>query len=189
MSRPDDARALRSREALRHALLTLVGRKPLDQITIRDITAEAGVSYPVFFRRYVSKEALLEDIATTEVRTLLSLTAPVFDAESTEASLATLCSYVNEHRALWTGLLTGGAAAAMQQEFRRIALQLKDAREAINPWLAPELAASVVASSLFEILSWWLQQDADYPAENVAKIIEVLVVRSTALPVDVNLPR
>jgi AcrR family transcriptional regulator len=188
MSRPNDARALRSREALRQALLVLVGSKPLEEITIRDITAQAGVSYPVFFRRYATKDALLEDIATAEVRALLSLTAPVFESSTPLASLTTLCSYVNDHRPLWTGLLTGGAASAMQQEFRRIALEMGKARPEINPWLAHDLAAAVVASSLFEILAWWLRQPADYPIENIAKIIEVLIVRSTALPVDVELP-
>ena len=81
MSRPNDARALRSQEALRNALLELVEDRPFDQVSIRDITNVAGVSYPVFFRRYASKEQLLEDIATEEVRRMLALTSPILDEQ------------------------------------------------------------------------------------------------------------
>jgi hypothetical protein len=43
-----DARALRSGQALRDALLVLLLQKPFDQITIRDICATAGVHYATF---------------------------------------------------------------------------------------------------------------------------------------------
>src|SRR4051794_11927466 len=98
MSRPDDARALRSRKALQGALLTLIEEKPFDQVSIREITNQAGVSYPVFFRRYETKEQLFEDIATEEVRRLLSLTTPVFEAEGGDKSLRALCQHISEHR-------------------------------------------------------------------------------------------
>lgn len=187
MSRPDDARALRSRRALHAALLALVAEKSLEQISIRDITAQAGVSYPVFFRRYQSKEELLEDIATEEVRQLLSLTMPVFDERQDDASLFVLCRYIAEHRALWEPLLTGGAASAMREEFRRIAQGVGESDRRINPWLPVDLAAAFVVSGLFEILAWWMRQPAHYPIENVVKLIDVLVVSSTGRLVDIQM--
>lgn len=187
MARPDDPRALRSREALRNALLSLVEERPFEQINIRDITSRAGVSYPVFFRRYQTKEDLLADIATEQVRQLLTLTVPVFHAQAQDECLHTLCGYVEDHRLLWTRLLTGGAAPAMREEFRRISLELADRRPRANPWLPVDLATSFVVGGLFEILAWWLAQPTDYPTENVVKIIDTLIVRSTARPVDVQL--
>lgn len=187
MSRPDDARALRSRKALHDALLTLLDKQPFDQISIRDITAEAGVSYPVFFRRYETKDQLLEDIATNEVRQLLALSTPVFHACEGDESLRALCDYISEHRSLWQRLLVGGAAAAMREEFRRIAKEMGETQERKNPWLPVELGATFTVSGLFEILAWWMRQPADYPIENVVTIIDTLIVRSTARPVDVHL--
>lgn len=153
MSRPDDARALRSREALRQSLLALVEERPFDAISIREITTHAGVSYPVFFRRYRTKDQLLEDIATEEVRSLLGLTLPIFNTNMQEESLRTFCGYVNERRVLWTRLLTGGAASSMREEFKRIPREIGETQSNINPWLPRELAASFVVGSLFEILS------------------------------------
>lgn len=187
MSRPDDARALRSRKALHDALLALIEEQPFERISIRDITAKAGVSYPVFFRRYGTKEQLLDDIATNEVRRLLALTTPVFDAETSDMSLRVLCDYIDEHRSLWGPLLVGGAANAMHEEFRRIAKEMGETRERKNPWLPVELASAFTASGLFEILAWWMRQPHDYPIQNVVTIIDTLIVRSTARPIDVHL--
>ncbi|MEJ5979270.1 TetR/AcrR family transcriptional regulator [Novosphingobium sp. PS1R-30] len=184
MSRPTDARAMRSRESLRAALLELIGTRPFDHIAIRDITAQAGVSYPVFFRRYASKEELLEDVATEEVRQLLSLSLPMFESEAQVESLWALCRYVDEHRALWTRLLTCGAAPAMRGEFLRIAKQIG---ERSDSWLPVDLAAPFVVGGLFEILAWWLGQPADYPMENVVRIIDALIVKSVIRPDGVNL--
>lgn len=184
MSRPDDARALRSRDALRTALLALIEESPFDQISIRDITTQAGVSYPVFFRRYAAKEQLLDDIAAEEVRTLLSLTVPVFETRMYEESVRALCAYVNDHRQLWTRLLTGGAAPIMREEFKRIAKEMTGTRPRANPWLPVELGTSFVVTGLFEILAWWLSQPADYPTEKVIRIIEVLIVRFSTTPLE-----
>lgn len=187
MSRPHDARALRSRESLRNAFLALIEERPFDQISIRDITTRAGVSYPVFFRRYESKQQLLNDIAAEEVRRLLTLTLPIFNAKMQEESLRALCRYVDEHRVLWTQLLTGGAGNIMREQFKQIALDISTTQPRTNPWLPYELGASFVVGGLFEILAWWLSQPPEYPNENIVKIIDALIVRSTSRPIDIVL--
>lgn len=184
MSRPNDARALRSRDALRVALLELLENFPFEAISIRDITNAAGVSYPVFFRRYSSKEQLFEDIATAEVRNLLSVTVPIFEAEQQLESVQMLCAYIVEHRALWTRLLTGGAAAIMRDEFQRIAREFQIKRQPVNPWLPADLAAAFAVAGLFEILAWWLSQPEDYPTEKIVKIIQLLIVRLASVPLE-----
>ena len=58
-----DPRVLRSRAGLSQALLELLESTPLEQITIRDIAATAGVGFTTYYRHYPSKEALLQDLA------------------------------------------------------------------------------------------------------------------------------
>lgn len=186
MARPNDARALRSRVALQEALLSLVGEKPFEQVSIKEITTRAGVSYPVFFRRYENKEQLLNDIAETEVQRLLALTLPVFDADEGNASIQILCRYIADHRTLWTQLLTGGAGSAMREEFKRIARETGNTRSQVNPWLPRDLAPSFVVSGLFEILAWWLAQPSDYPIDRVVTLIDVLIVQSTGRARDIR---
>lgn len=188
MARPDDARALRSRDALRAALLKLVEETAFEQITIRMITQEAGVSYPVFFRRYSTKEELLEDIAIEEVGALFFRTHPMFDASQGKHGVTELCAFVNSRRTLWKSLLTSGAAPAMRTQFARIAAELGENSPRANPWLPVSLASAFVAAGLFEILAWWLSQPDDYPVSGIVTFIEELIVQPLALPHPVSMP-
>src|SRR6187551_2309610 len=108
--KPARQRATRTRTALTGALLSLLEERSQEQITIRDITTRAEVGYATFFRNFPDKEALLHDLAAGEINRLLTLTLPIFYGVDSESSYRALCAYVWEHRKLWTGLLTGGAA-------------------------------------------------------------------------------
>ncbi|MCK9563183.1 MAG: TetR/AcrR family transcriptional regulator [Bacteroidales bacterium] len=184
LSRPHDARAQRSRKALQQALLQLVEQKPLDQITIREITTQAGVSYPTFFRQFANRDELLADIAKEEIHRLISFTWPLFDSTCHRTSLQALCDYIDNHRALWTALLTTGAASAMRSEFIRIALDISQSGKRMNPWLPADLSAPFVTGAILEILTWWLRQPAAYPIDNVITLLDVLVVSPAVRPFD-----
>jgi AcrR family transcriptional regulator len=170
-----DARMLRTRASLRAALLALVDRKSFDQITIRDIVAEAGVGYATFFRHHPSKAALLEEVAADEIAQLVRLSVPVLSERGNRASCLTLCGYVHEHRALWTALLTGGAAGAVREEFVRVAMETAPTLRTSNAWLPTELGAVFGVTATVEILAWWLRQP-DYPLEKIAEALDRLVI-------------
>ena len=161
LRRPDDPRALKSRRALRDALLALLEKRTFEQITIKEITSAAGVSYPVFFRQFASKEELLNDLAASEVGGLLALTHPIVDEAVAMNNLREMCNYVQQRRPLWKSLLTTGAASTMRSEFARISAEIAKAGPQANPWLPVELASSFVATGIFEILAWWLNQPED----------------------------
>jgi AcrR family transcriptional regulator len=175
-SRPDDARARRSRAALQRALLEGIEKKPIDQISIREITAAAGVSYPTFFRNYASKEELVGDIAREEIDQILALMLSLLDKKDPHLSADAVCDYIQHRRALWTTLLTTSASAVMRDEFIRMARQIVRERGQFNVGLPVELAAAWVFAGLFEILAWWLRQPKDYPLRNVSQFLEVLVL-------------
>ena len=171
-----DARAVRSSHALGAALLALLARKPLDQITIREIAAEAGVHYATFFRHHPTREALLDQVAADQIDRLVALTLPVLDSADTLAAVTALCVYVEDHRRLWTALLTGGAAAAMRAELLRISREVAVDRAPPDAWLPVELAVNCSVSLIFETLAWWLAQATD-PAsvDQVARILDQLL--------------
>ncbi|MCB2075338.1 MAG: TetR/AcrR family transcriptional regulator [Novosphingobium sp.] len=187
LRRPDDPRALKSRRALRDALLALLEKRTFEQITIKEITSAAGVSYPVFFRQFASKEELLNDLAASEVGGLLALTHPIVDEAVAMNNLREMCNYVQQRRPLWKSLLTTGAASTMRSEFARISAEIAKAGPQANPWLPVELASSFVATGIFEILAWWLNQPEDYPVGNIVKILHALIARPLSLPQNVQL--
>lgn len=185
-SKPDDVRANRSIEALQAALLRLIEDKPFEQILLREITEEAGLSYPTFFRRFASKEDLLDHVAAGEVRNLLELGNQTIGGQHPQ-SAALLCEYVQAHRQIWTTLLTGGATSAMREAFMRESRKIALTNPRQNPWLPVDLAVPFVANGLFEVLAWWLRQPEDYPVENVEKLLDALIIEITARPRDIAL--
>lgn len=184
---PDDPRVQRSVEALREALLELLKTKRFDQVEIKDITDTAGVSYRTFFRRFASKEELLEEIATAEVRNLLMLGEAAMGSHEGRGSVQNMCEYVQQHRRLWTVLLLGGGASAMREEFMRVARTIALERPRANPWLPVELAVTFVTNGIFDIFAWWLGQPEDYPIEKVVKLFNALIVDTTARPRNISL--
>jgi AcrR family transcriptional regulator len=175
-STAEDPRTVRTREALRDALLRLLERKPLEQITIREIAAGANISYVTFFRHHPAKEALLRDIAEEQVRRLTYLILPAIDARDTRAASTALCVYVDYNRKLWSTLLTGGAATVMREAFLQHAAEVAASRSDPNSWIPPELAVSLNVSSTIEVLTWWLRQKRPLPIERVAEIHERVVI-------------
>jgi AcrR family transcriptional regulator len=153
-----DARAVKSSQALQAALLALLERKPLDQITVREIATEAGVHYATFFRHHPTKEALLDHVAAEQIDRLVALTLPVLDGADSYAAVTALFTYVEDHRTLWSALLTGGAAAAMREELLRISRRLAAERAPAQAWLPVDLAVNCSVSLIFETLAWWLAQ-------------------------------
>jgi AcrR family transcriptional regulator len=167
---------LRTRAALRRALLRLLELKHFDQITVRDIAAEAKIGYATFFRHHESKSELLEDVAEEQIGNLMALALPLLVAADTRGSCVALCRYVDEHRPIWSALLTGGAAGAMREEFLRQAMQLGSVQVQRSSWLPVELGAIYGVGATVEILAWWLRQPRDFSVERIAEIIDRLVV-------------
>jgi AcrR family transcriptional regulator len=173
---PGDARQVRSRRALTAALLTLLEEYPFDQLTIRQITARAGVGYATFFRHYPTKEALLNDVASEEISGLLAMTTPIFLESRTDESTRALCAHVARHRGLWSALLTGGAAGIVREEFVRQARAVDHATPGRASWLPADLAVVYGTGATIDLLAWWLAQEDDHAPDRIAAILDRLVI-------------
>jgi len=177
------ARAVRSSQALREALLELLDRRPFDQITVREICGQAGVHYATFFRHYVSKEALLDAIAAHEIEHLNRLTVAIRAATDFREGFRALCAYVEDHRSLWSILLNGGAGPAMKEEWLRQAKMVAATQPPSNSWLPAELGVVCASTVIAESLAWWVGQPADaYSVEEFATILFRLVTNAFLTP-------
>lgn len=185
-----DARVQRTRGAFRRALLELLEEQALGEITIRDLAARAGTGYATFFRHYADKNALLGDLAADEIRELLARALPMLELDAgTHGSCLALCRYVEGRRNLWSVLLTGGAASSLREEFVSQAKELERRKPAFapksrgrEPWLPDDLAVVFGVVSTVEVLTWWLQYGKGYSAEDVALMLDRLVVAPLLKP-------
>lgn len=155
-SRSKDARARRSGQALRQALLTLLATSAFDHISIRDICVTARVHYATFFRHFPDKDALLADVARQQISDLNTITLKIRDAADYVAGFEALCRYVDDHRALWATLLNGGAGGAMREEWLRQARTAAARESHAASWLPADLSTICASTLIAETLAWWL---------------------------------
>lgn len=157
-------------------MLSLLEEKNFEQVTVRNIAAQAGVGYATFYRHYPSREALLRDVSTREIGQLLAMTLPILFTEDGRSATRALCAYVGERRKLWTVLLTGGAAATLKVELLRQAQSLAPRGVKERTWLPGDLGLAYSVFATLELLAWWLRQ-ADPPSvTEMAESLERLVV-------------
>ena len=177
-----DARVVRTRGTLRRALLSLIEQKPFDQITVREITARAGTGYATFFRHYAERSQLLNELVADEIRGLIGLALPIVQATDTRTAARAVCRHVDEHRQLWSALLTGGSAGTMREEFISQAKRLTHIPSTTSAWLPTDLGVVYAVSALFEVLAWWLQRHSEYSVEQVAEILDRLILAPMIAP-------
>jgi AcrR family transcriptional regulator len=170
---------VRTQLSLRTAFLTLIERQALDDISIRDLVAEAGIGYATYFRHYPSKTALLEAIVADEINELIDLATPELRPGDTRNTSLAVFEHVDEHRALWSALLTGGAAGTIREEFAKAARERGPAQADREDWLPTELAVLHGVGATVEIIAWWLRQDPPFPIDRIATIHDRLVLTPT----------
>ncbi len=168
-ARPD-RRVQRTRQALTHALIALVGRKRYQAITIQDLLDEAGVGRSTFYQHYRGKDDLL--LRSFE-GLLLMLDRSMGSPGTTPrvAPVAELFHHVGGsgpfHRSLArAGLLDrlyeAGTTCLSQTIARRFQAKETGGRAAVPP----SVEARLIAGALFGLLRWWVGEDTGYtPAE------------------------
>ncbi len=171
-----DLRVRRSQDGLRSALLDLLNVRAFEDITVREIVDHADVGYTTFFRHFSSKEALLDAVIMVEIQRLTDASLPIYEAADGPGSCLALCDYVNDHRALWAALLTGGAAPKVREEMLRQSRNVTSTRAA-NTHLPMDLGNALAVAVILELLSWWLRQPLPWPADRVAEIMYDRVIK------------
>ncbi len=172
-----DRRVRKSRQALCTALLYLLLEKPFEQITLQEITDRADLAYTTFFRNYSDKDALLKDLAQTQIERLLDLALPLFSAKDSSTSTLSMCNYVQEHRQIWTALLTGGAAANVREMFVRQVESRADQWPAQPTWLPASFGSVILSNITLDVLALWLNKaPATAPNEIAAMLAKFFKV-------------
>ncbi len=175
-------RTTRSRAALMEALLVLLQQKPFDKVTVREITDRASIGYATFFRHFTDKEELLHELAAGEISKLLTMTLPMLYTVETRPSTQALCAYVWGNRAIWSTLLTGGAAGVLKDEFNRQAQEVAARHPKTDSGLPGDLAVVFSVAATVEIIAWWLRHPNPPSVGEMAAIIDRLVVLPSLKP-------
>ena len=151
--------------------------------SMEQIATAAGITKPMLYRYFGSKEGLYAAYVRTSGRELVeSVRAPQTRGDTPEvrlrAGIRAFLSYVEAHRSGWTVLHGETTAPADAQ----IAREVADLRERIIRMLttlfADEPFAHAFAGAAESLATWW----ASAPHRSVAEATDILMRIATAAP-------
>jgi AcrR family transcriptional regulator len=184
-----DRRARRTRRQLKEALFALILEKGYDAVTIEDITGRADLGRTTFYLHYKDKEDLLvesiDNIATDLIARLPPpawnvANPPVMDGRVMDAIRITF-QHAAENAQFYRVILRGEGASKANRRIHAIirqkATELVGERMkegALNPQLPMDVFANYFAGSLMAFITWWLEEDTPYQAEEMAEMFRMM---------------
>lgn len=186
-STPTDPRAVRTRQFLREALMTVVIEKPFRDLTIRDITESAGINRATFYLHYEDKYALLEDCAYelfTEIRSAveekfgfkpdLSELKPFKEHHN---RMDIVLHHIQRHSLFYKAMLAKDGDLLFYNLFRDTAStwirsQITELLTSQNQQVDDDLIEMMVrfqSAGNFDVISWWLENDMHIPIDVMAQ--------------------
>ena len=163
--------------SLADSLKELMLRTSFEKITIQDITKNAGVIRPTFYKHFADKYALLEWIFTNEI---IEPTIPLIEADMLKEAIDLMLRQIERNFKFYAKV----ARIEGQNSFEKIALDgfsklfleifiLKDtfATNDFKP-ITPEILARYYANGLTFIIISWLSGDPAVPAALIGEIYQ-----------------
>lgn len=154
-----DRRVLRTREALRNALLALMVERGWDAIDIQSLCARANIGRSTFYLHYANKEALLQG-SFGDLRDTLRAHGRQRSRAAPEqlAFVGGLIEHVHEQQQVFRALLGRRSGQYVQDRFRELLVDLVDDERPSGvrrSWQA-QAVPNYLGGALFQLLVWWL---------------------------------
>jgi AcrR family transcriptional regulator len=160
-----DVRVERTRRRLQDSLLELARERPLDEVTIAEITARAGVNRSSFYQHYSDKETLLADALDAAAEAAAAMLPQHYEPPSgPPQALIVFLQHVDEHAELYRSVFGPAGSATVLARLRgRIdaivrAGFVSAASEAYDGLPLDIIAAGITGSAL-GVVEAWLMRD------------------------------
>ncbi|EHR71561.1 transcriptional regulator [Burkholderiales bacterium JOSHI_001] len=154
-----DRRVLRTREALRGALLGLMVERGWDAIDIQSLCERANIGRSTFYLHFPNKEELLKG-SFGDLRTALRDQAKQTAPESPDqlAFVGGLIEHVHQQQLVFRAMLGRRSGHYVQDRFRELLVDLVEEERPVGArrsWHA-HAVSNYLGGALFQLLTWWL---------------------------------
>ncbi len=158
------------------ALLRLLTRKELADISIQEIADEATLNRATFYLHYPDKNALLQAMTAARFRDLIARRGLSFS--NCDGALRAIALGVCDYLAETTGCPSQLAKMPLEGSIIPVVegmFQEGTAHHAMAPGVDPKLLAATAAWAIFGAARRWYQTPDRIPAEEMAAKIEAMV--------------
>lgn len=172
-----DRRVLRTRQALREALVALVVEHGYDSLTVQQITARAGVARTTFYLHYADRDDLLFNGFRDLYDDLRAATAPGQMNQTAD------WEHVAAHADFYRAMLGPRGSAAFVTFLRELLadvmrkLLLDPLAAGGEPQLDVDFMAHYLAGAQLGLYQWWLETEMRIPAQEMAQMGQDLAVK------------
>lgn len=181
----EDLRVKRTEKALRNALMSLIGKKGYDAITIQDIVDEAETSRVTFYRHYRDKTELLTACLDSIYAELIGFLEPcsLANLNPDKPPILILYKYLEQNLELYRAILNSQGSAMVQKRIRDYLMQIiyqemveeLTFHQLLHKTPIPvQLAALQVAVAELGMVMWWMENPTVYTAEYMAKVSHLM---------------
>jgi AcrR family transcriptional regulator len=179
---PADRRSVRTRNALRRALMELLAERGWDEIAVQDLCERADVGRSTFYSHYPNKDALLkrgleglQAELQRQARAMDHIARPNGGPAEGFGFAPGLIEHAMEQRAVFRGLIGRRSGYAVQQRFREMVIRLiSQELPASSGGFPRQAVARCLAAAFVELLSWWVEQRTPMPAARLATLFNEL---------------
>lgn len=182
-----DRRVRRSKYLLRQAMAAIIEEKPYNAIGVREITERADVGYMTFYRHFESKDHLL----LYHAQTLLEDALEPYRKGNCHGVGRAVLQLVDQERTLFKIILLDNSAVLVRRWLQdMIAGNMLKAPDLLphteHHAITNEIATMHFASSILNLISWWLDRTYPYSTDQMAQIYEQLMLEPTLKAVHAN---
>lgn len=180
-----DRRVGRTRKLIQDALIPLILEKGYQKVTVQDIIDRANVGRSTFYAHFKDKEDLFESGFTSLAHELqVHVHLPAIDDDNKLHLVHSIdfFRHADENRALYKALVEGGGREVLVRIARdhmekqiEAHLETFPLNETAPPIPLPILT-NYLASTLHSLISYWLEKDLPYTAEELDEMFCTLTM-------------
>ena len=169
-----DRRILKTKAALRDAMLSLMAPKGWDEMTIQEICDAANVGRSTFYVHYQSKDDLLSE-GMNDLRDMLAGQIARFDGPGFYF-LTGLLDHMAEQREVFKAAIGRRSGYGVARRFKEMVFQLveidlkrRDHPARLSPWIARFVAGGIV-----DAMAWWVDAPGAPSIEEMERALNKL---------------
>ncbi len=179
-----DRRIQKTKKAFYLAFLELLKTKNVDQITVTALVQEADVNRSTFYKHYVEKEDLLNEMIESVLNDLRTAydepykQTTTFSIENLQPYMIKIFDHVYKNQLFYSHVISSKIGPDFQNRVCHVIqdLILRDATKSGFTNINPQVLTSYQAHAIFGIIVYWaenhFQESADYMSKQLFLILK-----------------
>jgi AcrR family transcriptional regulator len=175
-----DRRVLKSREAIKKAVLELMSEKSFDEITIQDIADRANVNRGTIYLHYADKFDLLDKLIEEHINEMREICEWACEMDWIDATQV-FFEYFESNYLFFSTMLASKGAPSFRSRFLEFLIEEfkdeVDITEEKNHGLSEDVMLQFMGTAYVGVVEWWITNGMPYPPHVMAKQVGILLER------------